>query len=206
MTAIEVTNVREVYNKIAGHFDSTRTYKWRWVTEFVESLEPGSTIYDIGCGSGRNMTYKNLNFIGVDNCEQFISICEGKGLSVVNADMTKLPFQSNSANAILCIASFHHLSSNERRIAALNEITRVLKPRGKVLLSVWSIRQPAKTKRKFETYGSTIVKWKHKDGKEFNRFYYIFKIDEIKELFKVCGLTVLDHSWETGNEVFTLIA
>lgn len=45
---IENISVKNVYNIIAPHFDNTRHYKWVWVTEFMDSLQARSIIYDIG--------------------------------------------------------------------------------------------------------------------------------------------------------------
>ena len=81
---IEDVNVKEVYEKIAKHFSDTRVYKWSWVNDFLESLKTNSLVYDLGCGNGRNMLYNNINFIGIDNCKNFISICKEKKLNVIN--------------------------------------------------------------------------------------------------------------------------
>ena len=66
--------------KIAKHFNDTRTYKWNWVNEFLDSLNNNSIVYDLGCGNGRNMVVSNnnLKFVGIDNCENFIKICKEK--------------------------------------------------------------------------------------------------------------------------------
>ena len=147
LTCVEQENVKNVYEKIAPHFNSTRVYKWSWVNEFLENLDKNSLVYDIGCGNGRNMNFKNLNFIGIDNCENFVKICNEKKLNVVTSNITEIPFKSDTADAILCIAVFHHLSTNENRLKALLELKRVVKSGGKILLSVWSINQPAKTRK-----------------------------------------------------------
>ena len=81
---------------------------------------------------------------------------------------------------------------------------RILKPNGKILLSIWSINQPKKTRRNFNNYGNNIVLWNNY-GKIYERYYYIFKLDEIKELIKKVGLIILNYEYSCGNEVFTLI-
>jgi tRNA (uracil-5-)-methyltransferase TRM9 len=199
---IEKQHVRNVYETIGKHFDSTRTYKWKWIEEFRSNYNSTHLLYDIGCGNGRNM---GQNTIGVDTCDVFLDLCKKKQLNVVKADMTILPFQDCSADAILCIATFHHLSNNERRIQALQEMKRVLKKNkeSKILLSVWSIKQPKKTRRTF-VYGDNYVSWIDNSGNTYLRYYYIFDIDEIKHLFTSSGLTILEHFWDCGNEVFIL--
>ena len=203
---IETKYVKNVYDAIATHFDNTRSYKWSWVNEFLNSLKTNSNIYDIGCGNGRNMinnNSKNFIFTGIDNCEKFVTLCKTKNLNVINANMTAIPLKSNSADAILCIAVFHHLENKENRVNALLEMKRLIKIGGKIMLSTWSINQPQKTRRTFNNYGNNIVLY-NKFGQLYERFYYIFKIDEMHKLFTLCGLTIIDYKYDCGNEIFTL--
>jgi len=218
----ETKFVKDVYNKIAPHFNHTRVYKWAWINDFMNCYNSLDLVYDIGCGSGRNITPpkycdKMLNndfpkCIGIDNCREFINICREKNLDVIECDMLSLPFDDNTADGIISIASFHHLSTRDRRINALMEMKRVLKysnmdnkngiNSGKILLSVWSINQPEKTRRKFK-YGNTIVPWNN-NGEVFDRYYYIFKNEEMIELFEYVGLRAERHFWDCGNEIYIL--
>lgn len=201
---MEATYVTNAYNKIAHHFKDTRSYSWNWITDFVNSFPEWSTIYDIGCGSGRNMKYPDYTFKGVDSCKEFVNICKKDKLDVCESSMTQLPFQDESCDGLMCIAAFHHLSNDERRIQALREMKRVVRDNGVILLSVWSKTQPKKTRRVFDSYGDTYVTWKGHDGSITERYYYIFKMPEIKKLFDKVGLVIYKHSWEVGNEVFLL--
>ena len=203
LTNTEEKYVKDVYEKIAQRFNHSRAYKWNWIEIFLQKLNKNSLVYDIGCGSGRNMMYEGLNFIGIDNCENFIKICQTKNLKVINANSINIPLKNNSADAIICIAMFHQLSNNENRINTLLEMKRLIKPGGKILLSVWSINQPPKTKRIFKRYGNNIVDWNNY-GTIYERYYYIFKIDEIKKLFKSANLLLLEHFYDCGNEIFVL--
>jgi SAM-dependent methyltransferase len=193
--------VKNIYNEIGNHFNVTRSYEWSWIIEFTQHLTNKNVVYDIGCGSGRNLK-QYPTWFGFDNCDTFITICKKKHLNVIKADMTELPVKDNSSDAILCIASFHHLSNENRRICALNEMRRVLQPNGEILLSVWSINQPKKTRRNF-TYGDNIVSW-NKYGKIYKRYYYIFTKCDLERLFKICELKIKSHKWDCGNEVYVL--
>ena len=204
---IEETQVKNVYEEIASHFDNTRVYKWPCVNEFLDELTNDSIVYDLGCGNGRNMinnNTQNIHFTGIDNCESFVKICKSNKLNVFNGNIMKVPLESGSADAILCIAVFHHLATVENRIIALYEMKRLLKNTGKILLSVWSINQPQKTRRSFNNYGNNIVLW-NKFGRIYERFYYIFKLEELKYLFNKCGLIIIEYEYSCGNEIFTLI-
>lgn len=197
---VEKVNVKDIYEEIAEHFKVTRVFTWSWVKEFIEKLPNKSIIYDIGCGNGRNMVFDNHIMIGIDNCEKFINMCLKDNKLAIYANMTNINLPNNSADAIICIASFHHLSNFENRLKALNEMNRLIKPGCKILLSVWSINQPKKTRVVFNNYGNQMVSWNNK----YKRFYYIFKIDEIKSLFSIANLKILEYKYDCGNEIFIL--
>jgi len=198
---MEDTHVTQVYNEIASHFDKTRAYRWSWITTFLEKTESNSKIVDIGCGSGRNMDYPDRQFTGVDSSLSFVEICRKKGLEAHTMDMCKMPFKDNAFDYSISIASFHHLATEERRIQALKEMKRITKK--DILLSVWSMRQPLKTRVTFDSYGDTMVPWVNMD-KKYNRYYYLFRLQEIMELFDKCDLKIKSHIWDCGNEVFVL--
>tara|TARA_X000000950_G_C13663408_1_gene556915 strand:+ start:178 stop:807 length:630 start_codon:yes stop_codon:yes gene_type:complete len=204
----EEINVKQVYNNIAEHFNVTRVNQWTWITDFINKVKINNPnkypkIIDLGCGNGRNMNYNNVEFIGVDNCKRFIEICREKGYNVICSNMTKIPLYQQHYDAIICIASFHHLDNHNNRILALLEMKRLLKIGGEILLSVWSINQPAKTKRVFNEYGDNIVLWT-KYNRVFERYYYIFRLEELEMLFKTVGLTIVNHTYDCGNEIYRL--
>jgi len=201
---IEKANVFQIYSQIATHFDNTRHYKWRSVEDFLDSLPYGSFVLDLGCGNGRNMENTKHNFIGIDTCKEFLTICARKRLKTVNSDMTTIPFRDNLFDSIISVASFHHLATIERRIQAIKEMFRVLKIGGKVFLTVWSINQPKKTKRKFKNFGDNYVVWKS-NNTSFQRYYYIFKVYELKNLFISEGFRLENNYWDCGNEIFVFI-
>lgn len=199
ITSTEIQLVRDSYNKIANEFKVTRVFTWKWTDKFIDKLEKNSKLLDIGCGTGRNTNYTNVNITGIDISEEQIKQCNSNSNSnYIIADMCELPFQNNSFDNIISIASFHHLSNDKRRKQALYEMHRVLKKNGRVQLSVWSRIQPDKTKRKFQKYGDTVVKWR-----EVPRYYYIFSIPEITDLLKQY-FVIISHIWDSGNEIFEL--
>ena len=201
----EITNVKNIYEAIASEFSDKRYNKWDWIDEFINSFPNNSTMLDIGCGNGRNMLNTKHCFFGIDNCEQFVKISLKRKLQVILSDMTSLPFMNNYFDGIISIASFHHLSTTERRENALAEMKRVLKPNGRLLLSIWSINQSHNKKlhNKF-VYGDNIIPWKDSKGNiKGNRYYYIFQEDEIYCLLKKY-FKIEKYFWNHGNDVFIL--
>ena len=201
MTTYELENVKNIYEQISNEFDVTRTYKWSWINDHLNTLPDNSFICDIGCGNGRNMKSTKHRFIGVDNCKGFLNICKKQELNVIESDMTDIKLESNSIDHIICIASFHHLSNKENRMKSLMEMKRLLKyDNSTILLSVWSINQPKKTRVTFDHYGDTLVSWKN----THDRYYYIFNVEEIKSLFIEANLQLIDHKYDCGNEIYLL--
>ena len=219
MEKVKSKYVVDVYNNIASEFKNSRHYSWNWVTEFfnkyvesdiesdLESNNKVVKVLDIGCGGGRNIkTYQtdNIEIMGLDNSSEFIKLCRTDGLNVVLSDMTQIPFLDNYFDNLIVIASFHHLTNKDDRNKALSEMSRILKNGGTMMVSIWSKTQPAKTKRTFDNWGDVLVPWKNLKGEIFERYYYIFKIEEIEKLFLDNGFKIISHTWECGNEVFIL--
>ncbi|KAK8576132.1 hypothetical protein V6N13_090611 [Hibiscus sabdariffa] len=148
---IEKKYVHRVYDAIAPHFSSTRFAKWPKVAAFLESLPTGSLILDAGCGNGK---YLDLNsscyFIGCDISPSLIKICADKGHEVLVADAVNLPYRTNFGDAAISIAVLHHLSTENRRKQAIEELVRVVKKGGLVLITVWAVEQEDK---------SLLTKW-----------------------------------------------
>ncbi|KAF8106809.1 hypothetical protein N665_0131s0012 [Sinapis alba] len=148
---IEKKYVHRVYDAIAPHFSSTRFAKWPKVAAFLESLPSGSVILDAGCGNGK---YLGLNpscfFIGCDISNPLIKICSDKGQEVLVADAVNLPYREEFGDAAISIAVLHHLSTENRRKSAIEELVRVVKPGGFVLITVWAAEQEDK---------SLLTKW-----------------------------------------------
>ncbi len=201
----ETANVKNVYENIATEFSNTRQTKWDWIEEYLDNLPSNNIILDIGCGNGRNMMNDKHTFIGIDNCSNFVNIACKSNLNVILSDMTNMPFNDNYFDNIIMIASFHHLSTIDRRLKCLEEINRVLKKTGTILLSVWSINQSHnKRLNNVFHYGDNIVPWKdNMNNIKGNRYYYIFKMDELYELFST-HFKIIKHFWNYGNEIFIL--
>uniref|UniRef100_A0A6C0HVM2 Methyltransferase type 11 domain-containing protein n=1 Tax=viral metagenome TaxID=1070528 RepID=A0A6C0HVM2_9ZZZZ len=202
----ENINVKTIYENIANNFSDKRGTNWDWIDSFINTINYNSSILDIGCGNGRNMKYPNYNFYGIDNCSKFVEMAKEVSKNVYLSDMTNLPFEDNYFDAIISIASFHHLSTTERRIECLKEMHRVLKPGGKILLSIWSINQSHNKKLNNQfTFGDNIVPFKNNKGDIIgNRYYYIFQLNEIYNLLTK-DFKIDSHEWIHGNEVFILI-
>lgn len=197
---MEETHVKNTYSKIANHFDSTRVSIWTGVKEFLDNIPIGSKCLEIGCGNGKNMNYRNnLNFHGIDNCPEFVELCQRKGLNVNLGKATDINYPDCSFDFSISIAVFHHIATNENRILAFNEMVRTLKPNGMGLVYVWALEQPPKSKKRF-TLGDNMVSWTDLDGKKYDRYYHIFNQDTFNDYIgSITGIEVVKTWLEFGN-------
>ena len=77
--------------------------------------------------------------IGTDRSFSLSQISTSKGNEVATCDVTKMPFRNVMFDGIICISVIHHLATEQRRIIALKELSRILKPGGKVLITAWAL-------------------------------------------------------------------
>uniref|UniRef100_UPI00358F5DC6 alkylated DNA repair protein alkB homolog 8 isoform X3 n=1 Tax=Myxine glutinosa TaxID=7769 RepID=UPI00358F5DC6 len=139
---LEKAYVHGVYDTIAAHFSSTRHSPWPRVAAFVRGLPDAALLLDIGCGNGKYLSaHRGLAMIGCDRSSPLMEICHQRGFQALVCDALSLPVRSTSFDACLSIAVVHHLSTAERRHAALVEMARVLRPGGRGLVYVWALEQ-----------------------------------------------------------------
>ena len=196
--SIEEIHVKNVYNTIASEFDTTRYRPWSCVEGFLDNIPKGSVIGDIGCGNGKNMMYKKdcLNY-GCDFSESLVNICLQKNLNVVCGDILNIPYKTDSFDYTICIAVIHHLSTVKKRKKAIEELERVTKQRGKILLLVWAFEQEKDSRRKFITQ-ENFVDWRDKQQNLLGkRYYYVFQKNELESL--VDEKKVEKSFYEKGN-------
>ncbi len=107
-----------------------------------------------------------------------------------------LPFDDDSFDIVFSIAVFHHFPSREYALKITKELHRVLKPGGKIIVTVWNLWQEQYQKFHLGEFGK-LGKWGNvyipfKSGeKVFNRYHHPFKMKELKELFQEAGFKTL---------------
>ncbi|KAM6157700.1 tRNA (carboxymethyluridine(34)-5-O)-methyltransferase ALKBH8 [Rhynchocyon petersi] len=139
---LEQEYVHRVYEEIAEHFSSTRHTPWPRIVQFLKDLPCGSIVADVGCGNGKYLGInKELHMIGGDRSHNLVNICRERQFQAIVCDALKVPVRSESCDACISIAVIHHFATAERRMAALQELVRLLRPGGKALIYVWAMEQ-----------------------------------------------------------------
>ncbi|KAG8584701.1 hypothetical protein GDO81_004726 [Engystomops pustulosus] len=143
--SLEMEYVHKVYEDIAGHFSSTRHTPWPKVVDFLMGLSVGSLVADVGCGNGKYIGInKSLYMIGCDRSKNLVDICGERKFEACVCDALSVPFRRGSFDACISIAVIHHFATEERRLAAVQELVHLLKSGGKALIYVWAMEQEYK--------------------------------------------------------------
>lgn len=168
-----IKKTKEDYNRIAPHFDVTRKLPWDEFEEFKKYIWENANILDLGCGNGRLVSFLNKitkdspllqrtvlcnRYVGLDISEEIIKTAKKNhpGFEFLIGDFSKLPFEDDTFDIIFSIASFHHIPSEELRLEALEEMKRVLRKDGKILMTVWNLWDQEKYQRYIK---STTDEW-----------------------------------------------
>jgi len=111
-------------------------------------LKPNSKFLDLGCGEGRHCfgayMSEEIDVFGFDmslsdvgkakeNFDQFNENTSTKSCNFGVADAKKLPFKDNTFDFIICSEVLEHIIDYQ---SAISEINRILKPEGKLAVSV----------------------------------------------------------------------
>ncbi len=188
-------NVESVYESIADHFDSTRYNQWKGVMEFLQTISPGTRLLDAGCGNGKYLSVrKDCEVHACDTCHSLINTAAKKHAHahIILANIKALPYADNTFDNIICIAVLHHLINEEDRLEALSSLLRVVKPGGKIFLTVWATDACKPKWRRCGESTDYMVPWNHVDGKIYERFYHLFTEQEIVDLIQKIAVAKIE--------------
>ncbi|XP_078719187.1 putative tRNA methyltransferase 9B [Lampetra fluviatilis] len=144
---LERAHVHAIYAQIAPSFDDARYGAWPRVRHFLQGQPPGSVIVDVGCGNGKYLALNGQAFtLGCDYCLPLVQASRAKGHEVMVSDNLRLPLRDGCADAVISIAVLHHFCTKSRRVRALREMSRTLRPGGRIMVYVWAMEQ---TRRRF---------------------------------------------------------
>ncbi len=198
----------ETFDAIAPHFDITRYKPWPESMKFISTLTKGSKVLDLGSGNGRNSIYlakEGMEVVGLDFSRALLRIVSNKvewkevskKVRLIEGDCAHLPFKNDSFDAVLYIATLHHLPTPKERLNSLLEIKRCLKTGGRALVSAWAqeqekfkeeLKMSKGNKDKGAEYGDIFLPWKMKEGREYQRYYHLFSKEEFENLIEKCNL------------------
>ncbi|MAF13599.1 MAG: hypothetical protein CMI53_01770 [Parcubacteria group bacterium] len=211
------------YNQIAASFSQVRTQLWDEFKVIQDLIKTGDKVLDLGCGNGRlRLLSRDQNvkfdYVGVDSSQELIKIAESNNdfkmdsQQFLVASMLKLPFADNSFNVVASVAVFHHIPSKQMRLKALQEVKRVLKPGGTLIMFNWNrwqkdylhyiikytrLKLIGKSDLDFK---DILIPWMNGEVK---RYFHVFTLGELKKLVKLSGLKLEENylsDWKNGDK------
>lgn len=133
--------------------------------------------------------------------------------SAIVADILRLPHPQKTFDFAICIAVIHHLSTPERRIAAIKSILQTLRrsneegTAGQALFFVWALEQ--KSSRRGWDIGDEqdqMVPWVLKPRKNtvdepvtYHRYYHLYKKGELEQDIIAAGGEILKSGYDKDN-------
>ncbi|TKJ42389.1 hypothetical protein CEE37_01530 [candidate division LCP-89 bacterium B3_LCP] len=138
-----------------GSFFHQRRY--RVALAMTDNLQGGGSLLDIGCGNASQTEFfaQHVDYaIGIDlqhhRLAEFhdeLDRSNAENITLIGGSAQRLPFRDETFDCITCFEMLEHVPDQAK---VLNEIHRVLKPEGRIILSVphrWWI---------FETHGADL--------------------------------------------------
>jgi len=158
-------------------------------------------LLNIGCAHGPDFLpfTQGFELHGVDISSEMLKLAQKYSskfkfaVNLAEADVLRLPYADQSFDWVISVATYHHIKGKEERLAAFQELRRVLKPGGEAFITVWNRWQS-----KFWFRGKEIAApWRTK-GKTLYRYYYLFSYPELEKLARRAGFEVLRSYPETS--------
>lgn len=210
----EKTVIKTVYEEIANEYDeripgSTASDKLFTETEFnflLNRINSSDNVLDMGCGTGRftiPIAQKARKTTGLDISAAMLAKADEKSqklslnIDFQEGDMANMPFEDSSFDVITSMLALMHIPL-ENRQQVFVEASRVLKPGGRMIVSVKnSIFERLSSVDRFASVDITDIEDKQliftatKSGKELTAPWYSFSPQELNTLFSVAGLNVV---------------
>ena len=131
---------KESYLHINAGFDYLSIKQWKNLVKIFTDLlaiKKNSEILDVGCGQGAFLEqikeYKSIS--GIDSSENAVINLKTKTKGDFRVSQANnLPFDDNSFDIVICFSIFHYFESIYYSKQVINELIRVTKPLGQILI------------------------------------------------------------------------
>ena len=137
--------VLKEYGKLAPHYDRRWSF---YVEETLREtlsrleLEPGESLLDVGCGTGvlleaLSISVPNANLSGADPSPEMLKMARKRldeAILLEQSYAESLPFSDASFDVVVSTNALHYFRNP---LGALEEMARVLRPNGHLVVTDW---------------------------------------------------------------------
>jgi len=202
------------YDQMAEKFSHTRKNFWGDLAFIADYISDGDKILDYGCGNGRLLEIlkdKRIEYVGVDVSQKLIDLAKakypdrGESFSKISS-LASLAFPADFFNRIISVAVFHHFPEKYARDMA-QELFRITRPGGTVVITVWNLWQKKRRKNIFNPsaffgkifqvgeyrgygFGDILVPFQNNQGGIFKRYHRVYTRSSLSVIFLSAGFEV----------------
>jgi ubiquinone/menaquinone biosynthesis C-methylase UbiE len=189
--------VERGYDKVAHDYarleGETEWPRMRWLKKLLNGLEPGSSILDLGCGSGDPADIeiaKEHKVTGVDISQTQINLARQNvpAGNYIHKDAGSVEFPAASFDAVISFYTLEHIPREEHE-TILRRIHHWLRPRGYLLIG-----------HEAGEVEGVIGQWLN-----VPMYFSCFNPETVKQLVNKSGFEILETGIETqmeqGNEI-----
>lgn len=132
----------DTYRRVAGIYDrlfEPLNRRLRLLGERMFPPEKNMKILDVGCGTGVHLDIyrrSGCELYGIDSSPSMLDVARsrlGEDAELRLGDATKMPYESNTFDLIICMLVLHEMDQR-MRMSVIAEMKRVLKTEGRILL------------------------------------------------------------------------
>ena len=210
--AIEISSDPDVFSAFEhqGWETSSNGYDKHWAqltrqtvpaTLNAAGVVKGSRVLDVCCGPGMlcaAVLARGANPVGLDFSSKAVAIARHNvpGAEFHQGDAQSLPFDEDSFDAVVCGYGVIHVPSPD---VALREMRRVLRPGGRLAISVWGSPEPdngfGTLYGAFKAHGNLDVPLPH--GADFFQFSDAQRMTDALKSIELRDISVqrVDQNW-----------
>ena len=168
----------------------------------------GMSILDVGCGTGSYLDfYKRYqcNLYGIDTSPAMMELAQqrlGDAAELYLGSATEMPYPDQTFNLVVSMLVIHEIE-HSIRLAVLDEIKRVLKPDGRILLIDFN-PGPVDFFEGWRTKAIVLLSEIAAGREHFRNFRHFMSINGLHHLIEIAGLTIVKQK-VVGGGPLTLI-
>lgn len=226
MTRLALAEInRTFYARFAGDFARTRRGWSLGFERILPHLRSAANVLDLGCGNGRLLTGLaergwRGRYLGADGSAELLATLETDLQSgaaearFVVADLLDPQWVAAlggfAPDAITCLAVLHHVpgAANRARLAA--ECTRLLRPGGILIVSVWQFLSAPRLRARILPWstvglrdedvdpGDYLLSWG--EGAIGHRYCAAIDEETLSTVMKRAGLSTVETFYADGHE------